>query len=93
MITLILDEFPFSISIPEKNKMSFIYLKLRGRERTYIKEKVKYMCAKILYDPADMTAVRNDIWEMLLRNIWQGIVLRMESFRQAAIFQKVRKEV
>ena len=37
--------------------MSFIYLKLRGRERTYIKEKVKYMCVKILYDPVDMTAI------------------------------------
>ena len=55
MITLILDEFPFSISIPEKNKMSFIYPKLWGRERTYIEEKVKYMCAEILYDPADKT--------------------------------------
>ena len=40
---------------PREKKMSFIYPKLRGRERTYIKEKVKYMCAKILYDPVDMT--------------------------------------
>ena len=40
--------------------MSFIYQKLRDRERTYIKEKVKsrdkYTCSEIPYDPVEMTA-------------------------------------
>ena len=40
--------------------MSFIYPKLWGRKRTYIKEKVKSRdkctCSEIPYDPVDMTA-------------------------------------
>ena len=46
--------------------MSFIYPKTAGRERTYIKEKVKsrdkYTCSKILYNPADMTDY-DSFWE------------------------------
>ena len=41
--------------------MSFIYQKLRDRERTYIKEKVKsrdkYTWSEIPYDPVEMTAM------------------------------------
>ena len=40
--------------------MSFKYQKLRDRDRTYIKEKVKsrdkYTCSEIPYDPDEMTA-------------------------------------
>ena len=59
MITLIKYEFPFDIFSPAKNDMSFIYLDLRDRERTCIKEKVtsrsKYTCSEIPYNPAKMT--------------------------------------
>ena len=45
--------------------MSFISPKLRDRERTYIKEKVKsrdkYTCAEIPYDPVEKTALQEEI--------------------------------
>ena len=59
-IAWIKDEFIFLIFFAVKNKMSLISPKLRDRERTYIKEKVKsrdkYTCAEIPYDPVEKTA-------------------------------------
>ena len=59
LIAWIKDEFIFLIFFAAKNKMSLISPKLRDRERTYIKEKVKsrdkYTCAEIPYDPVEKT--------------------------------------
>ena len=59
IITLIKVGFASLILFLAKNKMSFIYQKLRDRERTYIKEKVKsrdkYTYAEIPYDPGEKT--------------------------------------
>ena len=59
---MIKDEFTFSFFFSAKNKMSFIYQKLRDRDRTYIKEKVKsrdkYTCSEFSNDPVEKTDVR-----------------------------------
>ena len=56
--------------------MSFIYLDLRDRERTCIKEKVKsrskFTCSEILYNPAEMTDQQQKIWqEKYCGKIWE----------------------
>ena len=56
---MIKDEFTLPFFFSAKNKMSFIYQKLRDRERTYIKEKVKsrdkYTCSEFSNDPVEKT--------------------------------------
>ena len=56
---MIKDEFTLPFFFSAKNKMSFIYQKLRDRERTYIKEKVKsrdkYTCSEFPNDPVEKT--------------------------------------
>ena len=66
---MIKDEFTFSFFFSAKNKMSFIYQKLRDRERTYIKEKVKsrdkYTCSEFPNDPVEKTdkgGVGGGVW-------------------------------